>query len=263
MYKKPFRFALLLVLVALVFTSAPTARADAPEVKFYLNGLEYNLGDAVILDGTTYIPWDEALALHFVFADFDVLYICYYAESRILEYQGVYVDWIPDSFLTEPPPSNGEVRTFISGSAAAFADVTGKAVTAILVDDIPYIPLRGISEYFDLEVEWNQEEYAVYITGTPAANYHYDYYNESPLILSRVDFTLTQIGESYTLTASLDAGEAVEVEWYSNNIEVATVDENGTVTAQGLGITTIVATAGEYTAECIVRVVDFGSNNIN
>ncbi len=75
------------------------------------------------------------------------------------------------------------------------------------------------------------------------------------ITLNLTDFTLMRIGESYTLQATVTpAGTGLKVNWTSDDPEVATVDENGTVTAVDHGTTVVRASAGGAAAECIVRV---------
>ena len=75
------------------------------------------------------------------------------------------------------------------------------------------------------------------------------------ITLSRSDFTLSHIGEQYTIQAtSSPAGTKVNIVWISEDPDVATVDENGTVTAVDHGTTKVSATAGGVIQECIVRV---------
>ncbi len=75
------------------------------------------------------------------------------------------------------------------------------------------------------------------------------------ITLNLTDFTLMRIGESYTLRATVTpAGTGLKVNWTSDDPEVATVDENGTVTAVDHGTTVVRASAGGAAAECIVRV---------
>ena len=75
------------------------------------------------------------------------------------------------------------------------------------------------------------------------------------ITLNLTDFTLMRIGESYTLQATVTpADTGLKVNWTSDDPEVATVDENGTVTAVDHGTTVVRASAGGAAAECIVRV---------
>ena len=62
-------------------------------------------------------------------------------------------------------------------------------------------------------------------------------------------------GETETLTATVAPADATDktVTWATDNEEVATV-ENGVVTAVKAGIATITATAGDYSASCVVTV---------
>ena len=61
---------------------------------------------------------------------------------------------------------------------------------------------------------------------------------------------------SENLTATVEPGNATNkaLTWSTSDNTVATVDENGTVTAVGAGEATITATAGGITATCVVHV---------
>ena len=75
------------------------------------------------------------------------------------------------------------------------------------------------------------------------------------ITLSSSDFTLFRIGEQYTIQATISpAGTKATIVWISEDPDVATVDENGTVTAVDRGDTKVSATAGGVIQECIVRV---------
>lgn len=65
-----------------------------------------------------------------------------------------------------------------------------------------------------------------------------------------------KINEQKRLTATVNPDNATNknTKWTSNNTNVATVDENGTVTAVGEGTATITVTAGDKTATCTITV---------
>ena len=73
--------------------------------------------------------------------------------------------------------------------------------------------------------------------------------------LDKTSLTLT-VGDEETLTATVTPDKATnkDVTWKSDNESVATVDENGVVTAVGAGTATITATADGKTAACTVTV---------
>ena len=75
--------------------------------------------------------------------------------------------------------------------------------------------------------------------------------------LSKSETALT-VGASETLTATVSPENAnnKNVSWKSDDTAVATVDQNGKVTAVGAGTATITATTedGKYTATCTVKV---------
>ncbi len=73
-----------------------------------------------------------------------------------------------------------------------------------------------------------------------------------------IDFTEKTLeeGESVTLTVTFTPENTTDktVVWTTSDPEVATVDENGVVTAVGEGSATITATCGEVSATCQVTV---------
>ena len=75
---------------------------------------------------------------------------------------------------------------------------------------------------------------------------------EASLSLDTNDFTLFSAGSSHTLKATVQPS-GQNVTFTSGNEEVATVDQNGKVTAVAPGTAKITVTAGDLTATCIVR----------
>ncbi|MDO4175774.1 MAG: S-layer homology domain-containing protein, partial [Eubacteriales bacterium] len=73
------------------------------------------------------------------------------------------------------------------------------------------------------------------------------------ITLDQAELTLTA-GESAQLTATVQPENATNptVTWSSNDEDVATVDDNGNITAVGVGTATITAQAGDQTATCVV-----------
>lgn len=71
-------------------------------------------------------------------------------------------------------------------------------------------------------------------------------------ILNLTDVTLTAQGEVFYAKVK-NLPEGAEVVWKSKNEKIATVNENGKVTAVGAGTTTVTATVNGKSAELIVR----------
>lgn len=64
------------------------------------------------------------------------------------------------------------------------------------------------------------------------------------------------LDESFTLTATVIPGNTSAVEWESSDASVATVSDEGTVTAVSYGEAIITARCGDGSAECTVSVVE-------
>lgn len=67
-------------------------------------------------------------------------------------------------------------------------------------------------------------------------------------------------GATYTLTLEDNLYPANQYRWASGNTRVATVDENGTITAKQQGMTLITATYGRRTQMCILTVLSLEGN---
>ena len=82
------------------------------------------------------------------------------------------------------------------------------------------------------------------------------------IVLNREDFTLSNPGDTFQMVATISPAQVqVDIIWISEDPDVATVDENGLVTAVNHGTTKVSATAGGVTKECIVRVVGYAPTN--
>ena len=85
----------------------------------------------------------------------------------------------------------------------------------------------------------------------PAVDYATANARPAGIKMSTEDFTVTKIGQKTQLTASGGTGSYT---WVSKNPAIATVDENGVVTAAASGTTNVIATDGEKKGVTIVRV---------
>jgi uncharacterized protein YjdB len=79
----------------------------------------------------------------------------------------------------------------------------------------------------------------------------------SGIILSQDTISLME-GQGMTLSATVlpDSATDKTVEWSSSDISVATVNRVGRVIGKGVGTATITATAGDYSATCVVTVTE-------
>lgn len=77
------------------------------------------------------------------------------------------------------------------------------------------------------------------------------------------EIELNKIGDTYKLEVNVypDNASNKKIDWLSSNIGVCHVAANGTVTATGFGTAVVFATSedGEFTASCVVNVIDTSS----
>lgn len=89
--------------------------------------------------------------------------------------------------------------------------------------------------------------------------------NSDPVNLVTLSETSISVPEerSHQLEATIDSSlERYLRFWSSENEDVATVDENGLVTAVKKGNTIVVIQVGQYYARCAVEVVDYLPNEV-
>lgn len=79
----------------------------------------------------------------------------------------------------------------------------------------------------------------------------------SAITLSAYDVTLL-VQQTYQISAVVIPENAIDksIAWSSDNTAVATVDQNGLVTAKAVGVANITATCGNVSATCVVTVID-------
>ena len=72
------------------------------------------------------------------------------------------------------------------------------------------------------------------------------------LAVDKTDMTFTMIGQTYTLKIK-NGLTAQEITWVSENEDIVTIDENGTITCKGWGRTNIIAKYGDQELVIICR----------
>ena len=136
--------------------------------------------------------------------------------------------------------SNPEIATVSSNGFITATGIGSATITAAAVDG------SGV-----------KAECMVSVSGVPVKS----------IVLSRTSASL-KATETVTLTATVTPANASDksVLWSSNNNEIATVDDNGVITAQSIGETVISATSvsnPEVTADCRITVVPTPVTEIN
>ena len=129
---------------------------------------------------------------------------------------------------------NGEITE--AGTVQGTVTITGGKFTA---DPSKYVP-QDTHAVFDI----NEGDYK-FAVGKAVTS----------ITLSDATLSLA-LNDSHTLTATVEPDDAYAqtVTWASNNETVATVDQNGVVTAEAIGKATITATIGDKSASCEVTV---------
>lgn len=100
-------------------------------------------------------------------------------------------------------------------------------------------------------------EPAVEPTAAPSMDPTIEYMPESalPQIILNAEALTLGISEKFTLTAALSNADAADFDFVSINTRVATIDEDGLITAKKAGEAKILVTSNGLLAECIVTVV--------
>ncbi len=144
-------------------------------------------------------------------------------------YKAPEIDKIICNSLTPPE---------ITGDGFAFSDVTHR--TAVL-----YVPKESLDLYKNA-YEW-KEFYKIRAIGAVEA---------SSVSLDKTSLNL-QVGDEASISATVYPANTTDktVTWTSSDTSVATVDNNGHVTALKIGTTTIRATCDDVSATCAVTVV--------
>ncbi len=170
----------------------------------------------------------------------------WYELSRIAS---IGVAWSGDAplgvrLLTTPTGTGTYEQTQILAQRSLSQEETEGKEIRFTLSELNASPVMG---HLWVELDYGRELHA--------SPYYQVYREVDSITLNLTDFTLMRIGESYTLRATVTpAGTGLKVNWTSDDPEVATVDENGTVTAVGHGTAVIRASVGGAAAECIVRV---------
>ncbi|MBQ6578017.1 MAG: Ig domain-containing protein, partial [Bacteroidales bacterium] len=128
------------------------------------------------------------------------------------------VQWKSDNTSVATVDNNGKVTAVTEGSATVTAKAGDKTATCTVTVKKKVVPIESVT-------------------------------------LNKTTLTLAE-GDSETLTAAVNPDNATDktVTWSSSKTSVATVDNNGKVTAVAEGSATVTAKAGDKTATCTVTV---------
>ena len=151
-----------------------------------------------------------------------------------------------------PEGSTGTLTWTSSDEAVATVDDQGN-VTAVAPGNATITATleNGQSATCNVTCTWDSQGTEDLGEGAPAEEAPAEEAPAGPALSSN-DITLDAAGDSQQLT--LTGGEG-EVTWASGDKAVATVDDQGNVTAVAPGRTTVTATVGEQTLKCEVRCI--------
>jgi uncharacterized protein YjdB len=137
----------------------------------------------------------------------------------------------------------------------------GTALEVITWLGAPCFKVPGKTLYLTINGSADKDVYLATYTGgnnNHGGNklYFAGFVDVTGVTLDKETATLTAAGATVELVATVAPDNALDktVVWSTSNAEVATVDENGVVTAVANGTATITAKAGEFSATCEVTV---------
>ena len=147
------------------------------------------------------------------------------------------------------------VPVYTAHAEASISDVTIKIDTSTVGQNLATTAKSDTEGVGVGQVSWSPD-------AAPASA---DAINVTGITFDKGKVNFTKVGETAQLTAAIapENADNQKVTWTSSNPKVATVDENGKVTAVGNGTCTITVTTedGNMTATCEVTVTDNSSGN--
>ena len=178
---------------------------------------------------------------------------------------------IVDITRGENLPEDAEIVSFNSENSNSIGgfDIQGNGIINIDPnEELARITVKtsadATPEKARFEIKWNHiinQDWNEVIAERTIANI--EILSPAPTELKGIEFTDSRIEISrgtefkmqYKLTPE-NISPVPKIEWITANKDVATVDDNGVVTAVGVGETTITAMVGEYTATAQIIVTD-------
>ena len=206
--KKTLCLIAILAMTAITGYAADKTKAE-PDVIVDGSKILFNDQNAVIVDGVTLVP-----------------------ARGVFEAMGNTVKWVEESRMVIITTSTGVryVRVYIDSDIMkvnqykTLMEETSEEikleVPAQIMNDRTMIPLRAVSEAFDGEVEWNEDDYVINITTT-----------EPPLLEGYEHKPKTPIEEMVTMSLSTDAKDIKAGDEFDVFIEIKNIPENSYVTA--------------------------------
>ena len=200
--KKILCLTAILLMTATAGYAADKAKAE-PDIIVDGSKVLFDDQNAVIVDGVTLVP-----------------------ARGVFEAMGNTVKWIEESRMVRITTSTGVryVRVYIDSDIMkvnqykTLMEETSEEikleVPAQIMNDRTMIPLRAVSEAFDCEVEWDEENYVVNITTT-----------EPPLLEGYEHKPKTPIEEMVTMSLSTDAKDVKAGDEFDVYIEYKNIPE--------------------------------------
>lgn len=171
-----------------------------------------------------------------------------------------------------------DIKIILDGNEILPKDSKGNIIEPFIIEGTTYLPVRAISESLGLDVKWDKENNIVFLNTT----FNDDKYVEQDNDMSKENMinqfakcnniSVKKLKHSetniyYTSSTSMEIGETKQlkvytygnktytIDWTSSNNNVASIDENGIVTAKKAGKTKIYADISNGTTQSIELTV--------
>lgn len=172
-----------------------------------------------------------------------------------------------------------DIKIKINGTEILPKDANGNIIEPFTIEGTTYLPIRAIGEALDMNVEWDATNNTVLLTTNEDFEIPKESIKEEESVINigldacdkvaekEPNFTNTNL--YYTSSASMEVGEQKQlsvyvygntsytIDWISSNSKIASVDENGLVTAKKSGNVVITAEISNGTTRKLnVTVLD-------
>ena len=183
-------------------------------------------------------------------------------ENRSNSTLYIYSDGIQQKEITLDGDMINETLTVNTEGVTQLKIVYGSGWACYAVFDINYETDLKTEHSFKEKID-EAGGFVTYTCENCGAYYVEPYIIDVKGITLNPEILTLKVGDSAQLTAKVtpDNASDPDIEWFSSDEGVATVDANGNVKATGKGSAAVIAKAGTFTAECKVTVTEKQEEN--